>query len=97
MTMTIDLDRLRELAKEPEREAMPRTSQFPSMTDQLLRQRQEIDALRRGLSDAIQEINSLRSALSVAEPYVDREYGTGNWQEQLERDQSLIRRALGKS
>lgn len=62
--MTIDLDRLRELAKEPEREAMPRTSQFPSMTDQLLRQRAEIDALRRALADAIYEIEDQRRRVS---------------------------------
>ena len=59
----IDLTRLRELAKEPDRTAMTRTSQFPSMTDQLLRQKQEIDALRRGLREAISEIEDL-----VAEP-----------------------------
>lgn len=62
--MTIDLDRLRELAKEPEREAMPRTSQFPSMTDQLLRQKAEIDALRRSLGDAIAEIEDQRRKVS---------------------------------
>lgn len=43
---------------------MPRTSQFPSMTDQLLRQRQEIDALRRGLSEAIFEIEDQRRKVS---------------------------------
>jgi predicted transcriptional regulator len=64
--MTIDLDRLRELAKEPERDAMPRTSQFPSMTDQLLRQKAEIDALRRGLADAIVEIESLYAQVAEA-------------------------------
>lgn len=63
MTM-IDLDRLRELAAESERGAMPRTSQFPSMTDQLLRQRHEIHALRRGLSEAVAEIESLRRKTS---------------------------------
>lgn len=52
----IDLQRLRELAAEPQREAMPRTQQFPSMTAELLRQKSEIDALRRGLRDAIAEI-----------------------------------------
>lgn len=55
----MDLDQLRKLAAEPVREAMPRTSQFPSMTDQLLRQRSEIDALRRGLREAISELERL--------------------------------------
>jgi hypothetical protein len=52
----IDLDRLRYLAKEPEREPMPRTPQFPSMAGEVQRQRGEIDALRRGLQEAIAEI-----------------------------------------
>lgn len=55
----LDLDRLRELAKVPERAAMPRTSQYPSMTSQLLRQKAEIEALRRGLNEAIIELERL--------------------------------------
>lgn len=55
----MDLDRLRLLAAEPERTAMARESQFPSMSEQLLRQRREIDALRRGLREAIDEIQRL--------------------------------------
>lgn len=55
----MDLDRLRDLAAEPDRQPMGRSHQFPSMTDQLLAQRQEIDALRRGLREAIAEIESL--------------------------------------
>lgn len=58
--MTLDLDRLRDLAREPQREAMPRTEQFPSMSVQLLAQKAEIDALRRGLQDALVEIEALR-------------------------------------
>lgn len=56
--MTIDLDRLRELAKEPERDAMPRTSQFPSMTDQVFALKQENSALRRGLNEAIEWLSA---------------------------------------
>ena len=56
----MDLDRLRELVRERERTAMPRSSQFPSMTEKVLAQRQEIDALRRALSEAIIEIEQLR-------------------------------------
>lgn len=59
----MDLDRLRDLAREPERTAMSRSQQFPSMTSQMLVQKQEIDALRRGLHDAIQEIETLREAI----------------------------------
>ena len=57
----MDLDRLRELAREPERTAMPRTSQFPSMTDQVFALKQENSALRRGLYEAIQEIEMLQN------------------------------------
>jgi hypothetical protein len=55
----MDLDRLRELAREPERTAMPRTSQFPSMTDKVFALKQENSALRRGLNEAIAEIELL--------------------------------------
>ena len=56
----MDVDRLRELAGEPERTSMSRTQQFPSLTSQLLAQKQEIGALRRGLLDAIAEIERLQ-------------------------------------
>jgi hypothetical protein len=56
----MDLDRLGELVRERERTAMPRSNQFPSMTEKVLAQRQEIDALRRALSEAIIEIEQLR-------------------------------------
>ena len=57
----MDLDRLRELAKEPDRTAMSRAGfgQFPTMTSEVLRQKQEINALRRGLWEAITEIETL--------------------------------------
>ena len=57
----MDLDQLRELAREPERTAMSRTSPFPSMTDQVFRLKQENSALRRGLNEAIQEIEILQN------------------------------------
>ena len=57
----MDLDRLRELAREPERTAMPRTSQFPSMTDKVFALKQENSALRRWLNEAIQEIEMLQN------------------------------------
>lgn len=60
----VDLDRLRELAKEPERTAMRRhagESPFPSMTDELLRQKQEIAALRRGLNEAIEWLSAYQA------------------------------------
>jgi len=50
----MDLDRLRELARVPERAAMPRSGQYPSMTDQIFRLKQENTALRRGLNEAIE-------------------------------------------
>jgi hypothetical protein len=62
----LDLDRLRELAREPERTAMQRTGQFPTMTSEVLRQKQEISALRRGLRDAIMEIESLYNEVREA-------------------------------
>lgn len=59
--MSVDLDRLRDLAREPERGAMPRSEMFPSMGAELDRQRQEIAALRRALNDAVAEIERLRA------------------------------------
>ena len=64
--MTIDLDRLRLLAQEPERAAMPRSEQYPSMTAQLQRQHGEINALRRGLREAVEEIEESRAVLFAA-------------------------------
>jgi hypothetical protein len=55
----MDLDRLRLLAQDPSREAMKRTQGLPSLTDKVVAQRAEIDALRRGLNDAIAEIERL--------------------------------------
>ena len=63
----MDLNRLRELAQEPPREAMSRSHQFPSVTDKVLAQRAEIDALRRGLNDAIAEIERLE--LKIKAPF----------------------------
>ena len=60
-SLSMDLDRLRELAREPERTAMPRTGQMPTMTSEVLRQKQEITALRRGLSEAIVEIEAYQT------------------------------------
>lgn len=70
--MTIDLDRLRELAAEPKRTAMPRREMQPSLTAEVLRQKQEITALRRGLAEAITGVEECmaeaeRSGLLVAE------------------------------
>lgn len=56
----MDLERLRKLAEEPERTGVTR-GQFPSMTSEVLRQKQEIGALRRGLREAITEIERLNS------------------------------------
>lgn len=56
----MDINNLRKLAQEPERTAMARTQQFPSMGVQLSAQRAEISALRRGLLEAIFEIDGLR-------------------------------------
>lgn len=57
--MTVDLTRLRELAQEPPREAMSRRHGPPSMTDAVYELKQENAALRRGLNEAIAEIESL--------------------------------------
>lgn len=42
---------------------MSRAQQFPSMTSQLLVQKQEVAALRRGLREAIEEIENLNASL----------------------------------
>lgn len=54
----MDLDRLREFAREPERTAMAKGA-LPSMTDQVFALKQEVAALRRGLNEAIAEIEQL--------------------------------------
>jgi len=59
----MDLKRLRTLALEPTREAMGRTQGLPSLTDKVVAQRQEIDALRRGLNEAIAEIERLNDLM----------------------------------
>ena len=63
--MSVDLNRLRLLAQEPPREAMKRTQGLPSLTDKVVAQRAEIDALRRGLNDAIAEIERLYGEFRV--------------------------------
>ena len=63
--MSIDLDRMRLLAQEPPRSAMKRTRGLPSLTDKMLGQRAEIDALRRGLYDAIAEIERLEAWIAA--------------------------------
>lgn len=35
------------------------------------------------------------AALKVARPYVEQDYGTGDWQKRLENDQEIIDAALG--
>jgi chaperonin cofactor prefoldin len=76
----MDLDRLRDLAREPERTAMSRSQQFPSMTSQVLLQKQEIDALRRGILEAIVEIERLQEDARFTELMHKEEIG--HWQEQ---------------
>ena len=76
----MDLDRLRDLAREPERIAMSRSQQFPSMTSQVLLQKQEIDALRRGILEAIVEIERLQEDARFTELMHKEEIG--HWQEQ---------------
>ena len=61
----MDLDRLRKLTLEAERTAMPRTQGLPSLTDKVAAQRAEIDALRRGLWDAIAEIERLQAWIAA--------------------------------
>ena len=56
----MDLDRLRKLTQETVRTPMSRAQQYPTMTSQLLLQKQEIAALRRGLAEAIIEIENLQ-------------------------------------
>ncbi len=60
----MDLERLRKLAEEPERTGVTR-GRFPSMTSEVLRQKQEIGALRRGLREAIAEIELDQSRLAL--------------------------------
>ena len=56
--MTVDLKRLRALSEEPERMAISGAS----MTDQVLRMRSELEAVRAGLREAIVEIERLYAA-----------------------------------
>jgi hypothetical protein len=57
--MSVDLARLRLLAQEPPRTAMTRKQQFPSLTDAVYELKQENTALRRGLNEAIAEIERM--------------------------------------
>jgi hypothetical protein len=57
------LDRLREMAKEPERQAMSRGVQYPSLAQQHLVDEQEIMRLRVALGEAVTIIDSLRIQL----------------------------------
>jgi hypothetical protein len=66
----VDLGRLRVLLEETDvgaprtRGTMKRTvGGVPSLTDKVFAQRAEIDALRRGLSDAIAEIERLNATM----------------------------------
>jgi hypothetical protein len=59
----MDLDRLRKLTQEPVRTPMSRTQQFPTMSAQLLVQKQEIAALRLGLLEAVTEIERLNTLM----------------------------------
>jgi hypothetical protein len=59
----MDLDRLRKLTQETVRTPMKRTQQYPTMTSQLLIQKQEIAALRLGLLEAVTEIERLNTMM----------------------------------
>ena len=59
----MDIDRLRKLTEEPIRTPMTRAQQFPSMSSQLLVQKQEIAALRLGLLEAVTEIERLNTLM----------------------------------
>ena len=59
----MDLDRLRKLTQETVRTPMKRTQQNPTMTSQLLIQKQEIAALRLGLLEAVTEIERLNTMM----------------------------------
>lgn len=60
--MTVDLSRLRMLLEDTE-VSVTRTQGLPSLTDKVFAQRQEIEALRRGLSEAIAEIERLNNLM----------------------------------
>lgn len=47
------LDRLRRLCDEPERTAMSRSSQFPTVASSVIPLHQEINAVRAGLREAL--------------------------------------------
>jgi hypothetical protein len=59
----MDLDRLRKLTQETVRTPMSRAQQYPTMTSQLLLQKQEIAALRLGLLEAVTEIERLNTLM----------------------------------
>lgn len=40
------------------------------------------------------ELAAARAALAIARPYVEQEYGTGDWVRRLENDQEIIDAAL---
>ena len=63
--MTVDLNRLRQLAQEPPRGTMSRKHQFPSLTDAVYELKQENTALRRGLNEAIAEIESFQEEIRL--------------------------------
>lgn len=58
-----DLDRLKALAKPPERVSMTREHQFPSMAAKHIADEQEMVVLRNGLTEATVEIERLEKAL----------------------------------
>lgn len=66
--MTSDtLERLREMSREPERTAMSRGVQFPSLAQQHLVDEQEMQRLRLALREAVAEIDRLRVLEAAAE------------------------------
>lgn len=67
----MDIDRLRALAREPDREVMPRRHGVPSMTDQVFALKQENQALRLGLNDAIAEVKYLREMVANAQEVLE--------------------------
>ncbi len=69
--MSVDLARLRLLAQEPTREAMTRRHGPPSLTDAVFELKQENAALRRGLNEAIAEIERLHDEAEIeAQRYI---------------------------
>ena len=58
-----DLDRLRAMTVAPERTAMSRAQQFPSMAAQHIADEQEVVRLRAALAEGVGEIDRLTKAL----------------------------------